>query len=841
MSQGARGSRSFTNVQLGDLRINPNSVGGGGGGVIAVGADGVASVSRSFTVDNITVTNSYMVGDNLDVLGNMTVAGTMSAGLLAIGGMTNQGNLDVSGSLTVNRGANIKQTLVAENLVAPFAEVEHTLVVGGVATVEGALRTNTIRPRVGHAAVDVSGDLTVSGTLGLANLQVTGAFTAEAVSVTGDVTVGGTVRTDTIVSSSTLDISGSLAVTGATTLANLSVSDSMTVSSLAVTGDISAAAATIQTLTADTIHVLTKIDDVDRVSSVSTDQIRAKAAVIGTEDPNYVNVRTLDVSGTLGVSGVATFSAGVSTASISAPSGLTISGPVTTASTLTSSGLFTAANGVDISGGATLRGTTEIQKGLTVSGAAGITTTGVTTASIRVPAGAAQLDISGNTNVTGELTAGIFNVSTLNIDNNLDVPGTLTVGNGVDVSGMTLLRGATTMGGKLTVQRGGADLSGNTVLRGTTTSTGALTVQSGGATVTGNAYASGTLTAGGKLTVQGGGADVTGNTTLRGTTTSTGALTVQGGGAAVTGNTTVSGTIISGGKLTVQGGGADISGNVHITGNTYYPVNLSTTTLKPVLSSTVVGRKLQFVIWSNVNLTNSPGSWPDVGILSSYYNNSGANPGWTVVSVPSSTNKTQYNTIFNNISTTKTNIYFFGYGDFNMYTAKPYGDIQTNAAGTSYNNYYKYDEYNIMSLYKTGYFPPYYIADGTGDKRRIIAFPICKTYDLQNDLTGTPVEPLITSIYSSTPTAVQMYAIHPDTEWVGPAYAFRPAILWSDYTGTFPDDFIDGIPGGRPTGTINKPISPGICKKGDTYYATVFVDAGGAAWGDNFFVVNVTL
>ncbi len=434
---------------------------------------------------------------------------------------------------------------------------------------------NEVPVNGGLMQVESDGEVVISRNVELDTLTVIGETT-----FTGDVTVETTLTANTL-NTTNLNVSGPSILTGpVTSLAGITASSlyvsngitaggSLDIGGAATIHGLLTAAAGITTtnidtdtmrardIAVDTLHVVT-IDDVNVVSSVSTNVVRGVQIVAGTEDPFYTFLpyHTFDVSG----SAFITNNLGIGVTGTTAA--LDVSGAAIFRDLVTANSGVTASS-MNVSGSSTVYGTQLVYDLL--SAFAGITSS--------------MINVSGAATVYGDSTVkGLFTAS-----------GGIT-GSSLAISGNTVLYGTETVNGLLTANGGitgsSLDIAGDTTVYGTETVKGLLTAEGGitssslivsnGITgfgtlnITGAATFNSTETVNGLLTANAGitssSLSVSGNTILYGTETVKGLLTAEGGITSssldVAGNTVLYGAETVKGLLTADGGITSSSLNV---------------------------------------------------------------------------------------------------------------------------------------------------------------------------------------------------------------------------------------------------------------------------------------
>lgn len=560
------------------------------------------------TTGNIHTDTTLSVGTDATIGGNLTVTGDVT-GTLKTTAITNSGTLStdtatVTGTATVGtvQSATIQAAaagagtlnLASDVTAAKNLTVNGTFTPAGGLDLSGAAINSASVSTTGN--VQVGGDLTVNGTFDLSATNLS----ALSLASTGNTTVGSELILTTGVVTGSPEISGTLDVTGTTTLSTLSTSGLATLNSasvgttLNVTGATTVAGLTAGSTSATTLSTSGKatlnslevtndgtVDGDFTVNGVFTpagglDLGSAALDVASVTTTGIVSVGTdATVGGTLNVTDISTLSGGISTSAV------------------TASGLVTAQAGVT---------TTTLTASGAITGATTITSTGRTTAGeVQVGAGAfdssykmnvfgnsifnGDVYISGKLNGTIDLSGVDLNPRNVVASGDGSFAGTLTAGdtltapvgifgaagslnNSLQVNGNVVATGDFEVGG---VIKGTLDQSAAAVKVGSLETmladgvkiggNGPLVLGSGGI-VTGNPVISGDTSVGGTFTSTGlatlnGGLTVTGTTTLGATTAASLSVT---GISTLTGNTTVGGTLGVTGKTTV--GDLEITGTL---------------------------------------------------------------------------------------------------------------------------------------------------------------------------------------------------------------------------------------------------------------------------------------
>jgi fibronectin-binding autotransporter adhesin len=370
-------------------------------------------------------------------------------------------------------------------------------------------------------------------------------------------------------------ISGSLDVTGPTTLSSLAASGNALLNSVKLTGALGSESTLTGTQFISTVgngHAPFIVNSSTLVNNLHA----SNADQLGGADPGfYVNTG----GGSQAKSG-----------------GLTVGSLVT--GPLTASGVTNLGGPLSVSGLTTLNGN------LSVPGSATLATA-VVTGNANVGGNSV---VGGNLTVSGATTLALLNVINLAVTNGISVGGPLTVGgntalkgslnvagpttlaNGLHVTGNTTSTGVITAGGGLvanagglTVGAGGANITGNTTITGNTNIGGNLAVGGNGSfsnlLTSGAINAGTTVTAGTGLTVNSGGANINGNSSVTGTLSTSGLLSANGGAAVAGGASVVGGLLadtgVFGGGVLTPGNALTVNGNGNVTG-TFTAGNLVT-------------------------------------------------------------------------------------------------------------------------------------------------------------------------------------------------------------------------------------------------------------------------
>ena len=441
--------------------------------LIGGAAASTLSVSGPSTLNSIDVTTSLSVGSTLEVSAESTLAGVTATTLDTSG-------LATLNSLHVNGGASIVESISATSLTVagtPFnpydpgaltqsmvPEVANTLSIGTLAKPLASVYTNRI----------------------YSNFTMISASMSD----TGTVVAGALIVNTTALVKEGLSVDGMSNLAGGITTGTLAVSESATINSLAVTSGAS---------------------------------IGTTLGVIGTSTLAGVTATTLSTSGlaTLESASIGTtlVVSGASTLAQVAASSLSVSGSSTLNSIAITTGA-TVGTSLAVSGASTLAGVTATT--LSTSGLATLNSLGVTNAAtVGTTLGVSGTSTlaavnSGNTAITGTLSASGATIFTAGTASGSTISGTVVVTGGVGISG------AVNIGDGLFVTGGGVNIEG-------------------GATITGGLSA-GSVTSDNGVTAAG---PISTTLGIDSTSTTTGSLIVSGGAG-------VSGAINVGGPLTID-------------------------------------------------------------------------------------------------------------------------------------------------------------------------------------------------------------------------------------------------------------------------------------------------
>ena len=496
------------------------------------------------SLEPINATYGYLSG-NLTVGGNLVVGGTVSSATGTLGAGSGSG----SGSGGSTSGSSTAITLGKGSLSVPSLgfSSDYGLSAGlyqpAASQLAVAAGGNQVLLFSNNAvsvlkALSASSGLTVTGLASLVSAALTGTL-----SVTGASTLAALAATNAA-------FSGTLGVTGASTLANTSIS------ALTVTGNATVGGSVFSgDLSSSSLEVANNATVGGTLGVAGGATLGSLSATSFANSGNETIGGTLVVTGTLKANGAGTFAA-VACTTLAASSAVTlattlgVTGASTLAgvscTTLAASGNSTVGGTLGVSGASTLAAVT-----CTILSASGNSTVGgtlgVTGASTLAGVSCTALAASGNSTiggtlgVTGTSTLGVTNTGNMTVTGNLTVSGTVTGGT-VTYSSSTV-SGNQSVGGTLTVN-GTSTLAavneGNTAITGTLGVSGTSTLAAVNA---GNTAVTGTLSATGTSTLA---AVNEGNTAISGTLSASGASTLAAVACttlAASGNSTVGGTL----------------------------------------------------------------------------------------------------------------------------------------------------------------------------------------------------------------------------------------------------------------------------------------------------------
>ena len=364
-----------------------------------------ANVTGIATIANIQSTQVNVSGvstfsDNVGIA-SLNVSGITTLSHLGVTGVTTTENLEVAGITTLN-----------DLVVSGVATFSGELNVSGNIGINSAVLTGVTT----ISELDVTGDASITGNAGIGSLNVTGISTLETLGVTGTASAGFFEVTG--VSTFTGDIQGSdLILSGNAGIGSLNVSGISTFSNITVTGN-----AGIGSL---------------NVTGVST---------LGVTTATSLSLNEVIVSG---ITTTATLNVGDLVAGVGAT--------VETYGGAIFAGIITA-SGIDVSGG---EGGSANFSDITVAGNAGIGSLNVTgistleTLGVTGVATAGFLEVIGvstfsDINATGNAGIGSLNVTGISTFSNTTTTGNAGIGS-LNVTGITTLGGFTTISDSLYV------------------------------------------------------------------------------------------------------------------------------------------------------------------------------------------------------------------------------------------------------------------------------------------------------------------------------------------------------------------------------------------------------
>lgn len=563
------------------------------------------------TGNGLSVTADAAIGGNAAVTGNQTITGT-----LGVTGATLLTTVSSSGAATLNSAAITNGATVGTTLaVTGAATLSSTLAVTGTTTMSDDLTLSGVGSdlSVGGTAA-VTGTATIGGNLtAQSNLAVSGTsaladkltISANGADITGNVAITGNET-----------VSGTLGVTGGTSLSTLTTSGAATLNSASVSTTLGVTGNSTLSGTLAVTGTSTFSDDVTIVNgkdlNVGSDlTVGGTAAVTGALSTN--STFTANSTGTFG--GALTVSSGgaaitgnssvtgtlSATSNLSAGGTLAVTGAATLSDNLTVVGNIDVGNGdfqvtaatgaVGMTGALTVGGTSNLDGGIavdtsnfTVSGTTGAVHTAgdfdVATNKFTVAAASGNTAVAGTLAVTGAATfsdalsanSGAFTTTlsaadvsasssldvgassfTVNADGDVDADGTLAVGGAATLSSTLAVTGAATFSSSASVT-GNLDVNSNFAVDA---ATGNVSTD-GSLSVATTSSLTGNVTAGANLSVAGT-STLTGAVTASSTLTAAGLITGNGGAAFngdvdIVGDLTVEGDIVAKNKvnLTVE-------------------------------------------------------------------------------------------------------------------------------------------------------------------------------------------------------------------------------------------------------------------------------------------------
>ena len=232
--------------QLGLIQAAHSGTGTDNNGILKAFANTGATVSIDPTSavaiwegtnSSFAVNKASTIANNLTVTGTSTLQGVAAQSLAVTGTSTLKGvttienNLNVTGSVQVSGNLSVSGTLLITNLNVPGTLGANVLNVTGATTLNGAATINNNLTVTGTStlkgvttiennlnvtgSVQVSGNLSVSGTLLITNLNVPGTLGANVLNVTGATNLNGATTI-----ANNLTVTGTSSLNGATTIAN---------------------------------------------------------------------------------------------------------------------------------------------------------------------------------------------------------------------------------------------------------------------------------------------------------------------------------------------------------------------------------------------------------------------------------------------------------------------------------------------------------------------------------------------------------------------------------------------------------------------------------------------
>lgn len=536
---------------------------------VTAGAISATSVTTSAAVSAASFTSAaatISLAKNTQVTGNLHATGTLTAGTIdlsatdvTVKSLESLGNAHIVGDLTVDGVFDLSAT----NLTAA------SLASTGATTVGTNLVLTT---------GNITGSPKVSGTLNVTGATTLAGLTA-GVSGLGNTTVTGTLGVSGATTLGQLTAS-SASVTGTATLGNLAVptGNSSLGGNLIVSGD-----TTVEKLTVNGQLIPTGGIDLSGADISANSLATAAGATVGTTLGVTGNTT---VGGTLGVTGATTL-AGL-TAGASTLASVTATGAGKFGSVTSDNGLIATTGDLIVTAG-----------NIAQNGAATATASFKKTSTTNLHVGTLVWDeveyiaeIGGNAHISGDLDVdGTINAQ-INLTGRDISPRAVNASTSITVGTTLTVSGQSTMASAII---GAPDsVNNNLQINGNTTCTGNFTVQGliiGTLDQSTSDVVAKSVTA--TTFVKGATLESTGNATIGGTTTAAGKVTISAGGLAVTGGTstdtlTTTGIATVGGKLTISAGGLAVTGGtttdtLTVTGTT----NLGAVTAGAVTATTL--------------------------------------------------------------------------------------------------------------------------------------------------------------------------------------------------------------------------------------------------------------
>jgi hypothetical protein len=416
---GVRGTANLagTNV-VGVLAVTGNETVSG-----TLGVTGVSNLAGTNVVGTLAVTGSETVSGSVTA-GSLSVAGTTvdtSANLVVVGSTSVQ-SLNVAGTGYIFGGVTLADNLAVlkNEYLGGNMYANNGVVIGDSSNGTGVV----LSVASGTTVLAVTGSETVSGTLGVTGVStLAGTNVVGTLAVTGSETVSGSVT------------AGSLSASGAVTAGSLSVADTTvdTLGNLVVGGSTS-----VQSLNVEgTGYFLGGVTLEDNLAVLANEYLGGNmyanmgitigdsfdgtgvALSVATGTTVLAVTGSETVSGTLGVSGVSTLAGTNVVGTLAVTGSETVSGSVTAAGAVTAGSLSVAGTTVDTSGNLVVGGSTTVNS-LEVTGTASFDE---------------SVNVTGNEAVQG----GFYTEGGSYFNNNL------VVGDGSEGDGVTMHSSGTTL------------------------------------------------------------------------------------------------------------------------------------------------------------------------------------------------------------------------------------------------------------------------------------------------------------------------------------------------------------------------------------------------------------